>query len=59
MKNAAYRLKVVEDKLAEAVKRGVSHQDAWNYHAGILLTEASAAYAYYQIIDIFIKRVGK
>lgn len=54
MHHAHYKLVAANDKLMEGVANGLSPKQAWDQHAGILLTEASTAFTYMFMFKTFM-----
>jgi acyl-CoA oxidase len=51
------RARKVGEKLAELTGEGIEPKEAWDYHSGIVLTEAAVAHTYYWIFQNFFRSI--
>ncbi len=51
------RARKVAEKLGELSAEGIDAKEAWDYHSGIVLTEAAVAHTYYWIYQNFFRSI--
>lgn len=54
MNHAYFKIVAANNRLMDGVGQGLSPKQAWDHHAGILLTEAAAAFTYMWIFKTFM-----
>jgi hypothetical protein len=53
MNHSYFKVAAANNRLIAGIKEGLSYKQSWDQHAGILLTEAAAAFTYMWIFNAF------